>query len=147
MDICIDIYRKLLRISPFKLYERGGILGGKDGVVTKIAFDKGFEIANRPCCYSPNVDYLNEIIEEWQNEGCLFMGLFHTHIGYSKELSYADRVYITNIMLSMPRYIQSLYFPIISLPEKSIECYIAKYNIDEVFIDVSEIKLMRSGQK
>lgn len=147
MDIYIDVYKKLLRVPPFEVCEKGGILGGEDGVVTRIAFDRETEISNRPCCYSPNVDYLNEIIEEWQNEGSSFMGLFHSHIGYSKELSDGDKEYITDIMLSMPDYIQNLYFPIISMPERSINCYIAKRANDRVLIDASEIKLIGGRQK
>ena len=100
--------------TPAAPPECGGILGGKDGIVNRVASDTGG--VNEYDFYIPDVSAMNEIISEWKLEDVEFMGIYHTHFAGGEELSFGDIKYIEKIMAAMPdEYI--LYFPLI-LPEK-----------------------------
>lgn len=124
-------------------HESGGILGCNfSGTISNIIFDK---IANRdtcPCSYSPNTNYLNKCIADWENQGVAFAGIFHTHIGNSTVLSDGDGEYIKDIICCMPEYIDHLYFPVLSLPEKTITCYLATRTKNEITIVNDELTII-----
>ena len=107
--------------------EIGGIIGSHDSnLVDEIVIDQLNQANVRPCSYYPNVDFLNQTIEGWQENNINFMGVFHTHFVGVKTLSCGDKKYIDAIMKSMPPYIEYLYFPIFVLPDRELVCYKAK---------------------
>ena len=104
--------------------EIGGIFGSEDGgeTVSLVLIDKN-EQASRCCSYIPNTQLLNSTITKWLNNGIAFMGIFHTHFGNSRLLSYSDKLYIESIMKVMPQEIKELYFPIYTLPKRELIVY------------------------
>lgn len=104
------IFRQILGIPS----ESGGIFGSKGDIISNVEFDKG--ISKLKCAYEPNIDFLNEVIERWQEENIDFAGIFHTHFFGVETLSQGDIAYITAIMSAVPESINQLYFPIV-LPE------------------------------
>lgn len=140
MKLSFNIYKTLLEIPPTVPPEIGGILGGKNGEIFKIAFDKNTKNYNS-AVYNPNIDYLNEIITHWENQGIDFVGLFHTHMQDNITLSNDDIVNIKNIMRSMPNTISNLYFPIV-IPKKEIFPYIAKKDNNRISIQLDELIIL-----
>lgn len=139
MKIKRETYIKILEQIPIHPPEKGGILGEKDGVIMVVQVDEGID-CQVPCCYMPNVDYLNETIEQWNKINIDFAGVFHTHFYGVDTLSRTDEKYIRKIHSSMPRGIDKLYFPLV-LPElRKIVSYISIRNNNEIVIKKDIIK-------
>ena len=92
-----SVMGEILRKLPCEPPEIGGILGGKNGVVTCHVLDYG-KTGGSPCSYTPNIAYLNRKIEEWFKDGIEFMGIFHVHFGGAESLSPGDKLYIGQIL-------------------------------------------------
>lgn len=104
--------------------EAGGILGCKDGCICAFVYDPGTPDTSRNC-YTPDVVFLNQVIEQWQKQGISFCGIVHSHPTGHKRLSDVDLSYIQTIMESMPEAIQELYFPVV-IPGDAIFPYLAR---------------------
>ena len=117
----IEIINNTISNQP---YEMGGILGSHDNkLIDEVIIDVPNHTNIRPCSYFPNVDFLNQSIESWQDSEIYFIGIFHTHFGGAKNLSRGDKKYISAIMDAMPPQINYLYFPIFVLPNRELVCY------------------------
>lgn len=136
MKIISKIYKELLCSADNLVFETGGILGSADGeTITDFVLDKLHKKAKSCCVYYPNVEFLNEQINNWSENGIRFMGVFHNHFAGVKTLSEGDKKYIKKIMSVMPTEIKKLYFPIIVLPEKELVCYTAIKEQEIVLIE------------
>lgn len=113
MIISRKIYDQICSIFYNCQREYGGILGGFEGVTTEFEFDCGIPNKNIGT-YIPNTLFLNECISKWQNKNIEFYGIIHNHLTKYAELSDEDIICIETIMNSMPLYINTLYFPVIS---------------------------------
>ena len=80
----------------------------------------------KSCQYVPNELLLNQTISDWDAQGIIFKGIFHTHKeGHGCQcLSSADIVYIRSIMNA---YVKKLYFPIV-IPHTGVFPYLAVYD-------------------
>lgn len=105
--------------------EAGGILGSKNGCICAFVYDPGIPDLTRNC-YTPDVDFLNWVTEQWQEAGIIFCGIVHSHPPGQQTLSEADLDYIRTIMDSMPTQISELYFPI-DIPGDGIFPYLARH--------------------
>ena len=113
MDISKKIIDKIYQFFQSCKRECGGILGGRDGIITEFVFDKG--LCNKNVgTYVPNVEFLNDCIEKWQAQNICFYGIIHNHLTEYAELSGEDVRCIETIMNAMPTSIEYLYFPVIS---------------------------------
>jgi len=123
--------------------ESGGILGFKDknDVISEIAFDLSPETYS--CCYRPNVEYLNQLISEWETNSIEFAGMFHTHFFGIKTLSEADIIYIELIMNAMPPEINRLYFPVYVLPDRKLIAYIADRKNEPLIIREDTVDVIK----
>lgn len=121
MRIKSKLYNLILDAMPDTPPEIGGIIGGKNGIITACQLDNG--IASGGCSYRPDVNKLNMVIEKWEAEGIKFYGLLHTHFFDVKTLSEGDIHYIKIIMEAMPDIVKELYFPIVVMPSKQMVLY------------------------
>lgn len=108
MKIKKNILKQILDAMPVCPPETGGIIGGRNGVVSAWEDDQDDESVG--CTYRPNVVYLNQVIKAWQGNGIVFMGIVHVHFGNSKTLSQGDILYINQIMQAMPKSHKSYIF-------------------------------------
>lgn len=121
MIIQYETYKKLMtQLNPV-FPEKGGLLGGKNGIITCFEKDKS-AITNTANQYTPNIYYLNMILSRWNIDCIEFYGIVHTHPYAQEELSNDDIDYISKIMQAMPKKIRSLYFPIVT-DEQTIISY------------------------
>ncbi len=104
--------------------EIGGILGSENGIITEICFDEG-SVTTERAIYEPNTSFLNEQIRAWCEKEIRFAGIFHTHPEGQETLSYADKIYIFDIMNKMEGFADTLFFPIV-IPRKKIIVYYAE---------------------
>lgn len=139
------IDRLLAEFSAEDRYEAGGILGGKDGVITVYAVDKN-QKSQHPCTYIPDVAMLNQIIGQWYQEGLVLMGVFHTHHFGIRTLSDGDKAYIQKIMSTAAQEIHNMYFPIVVMPAKEVVVYTATRTGDRIKI-VEEAIVFKEDQK
>ena len=135
----IDMIDSLVSAQP---PETGGIIGSTNGeLIDKVVMDVPESPGEYMCYYAPNVDFLNENIEIWQNKGIEFKGVFHTHFVGVETLSYSDKQYIIAIMKAMPEEIKYLYFPIFVLPDRKMVCYKASLKNCNIEITRDELKI------
>ncbi len=102
----------LLSSLPVAPPEEGGIIGGRNGVITRFYHDSGTGSRDE-FSYEPDVDTLNEVISDWFAEGIDFYGIIHTHPYGQDSLSGGDREYILKIMSGSENG-KRLYFPIVT---------------------------------
>ena len=114
-------------------HEAGGILGGKNGVVTVYTVDKN-QKSLHPCTYIPDVAMLNQIIKQWYQAGLVLMGVFHTHHFGVRTLSEGDKAYIQKIMSTAAQGVHKMYFPIVVMPAKEVVVYTATRTGDRIKI-------------
>ena len=86
-------YHHIVQKLGSSVPEQGGILMGRNGIVTDFIHDEFAETTGST--YSLNVAYLNPIIKELKLQGKQLLGIIHSHPnGYSK-LSDPDREYFS----------------------------------------------------
>lgn len=140
MKIKREVYEKILYSCPRVPPEMGGILGGHSETIDTAVFDEG-EMISESAVYIPNVNKLNNVLAHWKKEGISFYGLFHSHLLGQETLSQDDIEYINRIMLSLPRTVSLLYFPIV-IPKSHIIFYKAKNQNHNISISRDKIKIV-----
>lgn len=140
VKIVKSVLEKIIWSVPCVPPETGGILGGRDNIITEVIFDPGGGTSNGYDIYAPDVKMLTQAIQKWRNEKVAFYGMFHTHFPEGRELSKGDECYISDIMKSMPDYIQTLYFPIV-LPREEMVVYRAGKKNGQIYIAGEEIEV------
>lgn len=138
MRITKELYEEIMKTVNSAPPESGGIFGSKDNINVIVFYDEGIK-SEKMCTYIPNVELLNNIILKWNKEGIVFSGMFHTHYFGVKALSYGDRDYIEKIMLSMPKEVNELYFPIVVMPQKEMVVYKAIKLENKITIQEDEL--------
>lgn len=116
MKIQQSLYQEIISCFSPAPPEAGGIIGMKDGTICAFCFDEGIPNLDR-ASYIPDVEQLNEIIEQWQREGIRFCGIVHSHPFGQDSLSSGDLDYIQRILHAVPQQIDSLYFPVVVFEE------------------------------
>ena len=141
MKITREIYNSILQKCSGFSVETGGIIGGKNNIISEFEFDMGTN-SSTEWNYYPDVERLNSCIENWQNEDVEFYGIIHSHFQDTQQLSFGDGMYIQKIMLSMPAHINHLYFPIV-LPQREIIAFRAIRLESEINIIKDDIKIVK----
>lgn len=141
MKIYKHILEEIIKIVPSVPPETGGILGGRNQIISHCAFDNGEDTSNAYDTYAPNIQMLNSTIKQWEKSGIKFYGIFHSHCSKAKELSMADKRYISRIMKMMPPQVGSLYFPIV-IPEKELIVHRADIYGQKVHIIGDKIEII-----
>ena len=120
-DVLNEIFLSIRKYN----YETGGIIGiNESGIISAFQFDETY--SSNPFEYSPNVDFLNQVInEEWANENIEFIGFVHSHLNNS-EISQQDIKYARQI-LANNKYLDVILLGIVNLSEKLN--FICWYNI------------------
>lgn len=141
MKITGQTYSLILSCVPKVPPETGGILGGKNQIISHCVFDRGSDDSNGYDIYAPNTKLLNRTILQWAETNIEFYGIFHSHFSDGSLLSNGDKRYITKIMLVMPQQISSLYFPVV-FPQESMIVYRADRQGYEVHIASEQIEIL-----
>ena len=100
----------LLHYSPAS-FEQGGILGIKGGIVCVYEHDDSAQSRER-AVYSPNVSFLNQCIEKWDESGIEFCGIVHSHPVGQDTLSSGDMDYIKALYSANPQ-LEKIFFPLV----------------------------------
>ena len=108
--ITTDAYQEIVKKIGSQEPEKGGILMGKDGVVTDFIFDKA--AATTRSTYTLNVAYLNPIIKELKQQGKQLLGISHSHPNNYAKLSDPDREYFSSQFKNFPN-LEYMYTPIV----------------------------------
>lgn len=133
MRIKREVCKQIEALKDFKGGECGGILGSTDGkVIDTIEPDRPSE--GDGFTYSPDVVHLNGVIARWHSTGIRFCGFFHTHLFNVNNLSEQDRIYIEEIMRTVPDRYGRLFFPVYVIPKGELVAYCAERNRNDVRI-------------
>lgn len=142
---CLD---EILTINIDSNVEFGGIIGrDENGVITEVFVDKGKRFKDMPlCCYYPDVDRLNGIIEKWSEDGIEFCGIYHTHYAEIGSFSVFDMDYMRNILNAMPEDRKKLYFPLLLLPKAKLRSYVVSFSSNgEISVTADKIDIKEGG--
>lgn len=110
LKITTDAYQNIVKKIGSGIPEKGGILMGKDGIITDFIFDANAHTTGST--YSLNVSYLNPIIKEIKQQGKQLMGIIHSHPYGSFELSHPDKEYFLSQFKNFPD-LDFMYTPIV----------------------------------
>lgn len=110
LRITTDAYQSIVKKIGSGIPEKGGILLGKDGVITDFVFDENAETTGST--YSLNVAYLNPIIKEKKQKGKQLLGIIHSHPFGCSELSNPDKAYFQSQFKNFPD-LDFLFTPIV----------------------------------
>ncbi len=139
MIIEMEIYHKILSTFPSVPPEGGCILGAIDDVVCAFEYDSGFPRLDM-AVYMPNIEILNQVIQQWASEDTQFYGLAHSHPYGQRSLSSSDIAYIYTIMQAMPASIEKIYFPLV-FPGEEIISFVAIRHQDKIDVLPDDIKI------
>ena len=141
MKIYRHVLDEIIQIVPCAPPETGGILGGRDRIISTFVFDKGISLSYERDIYTPDTRVLNHALQLWSQEGINFYGMFHSHFPGLEDLSRGDKRYISQLMRAMPHHISSLYFPIV-IPQEKMVVYRADLYGQDVHIVGDEIEIV-----
>lgn len=139
MKISFSIKDLIINSTPDVPPETGGIIGGRNGIISEFYADGG--VGDNPEFeYEPDTESLNRIIDEWQKRGIDFYGIYHSHRLCGQTLSKSDKIYISQIMTTLKDYKNCLYFPLVFPKEKMI-CFKAELINGETVITNENIEI------
>lgn len=110
LKITTEVFQEIVKTIGSGIPEKGGILLGKDGIITDFVFDENAHTSSST--YSLNVEFLNPIIQDKKQEGKQLMGIMHSHPYGCSELSAPDKQYFQSQFKNFPD-LEFLYTPII----------------------------------
>lgn len=115
MEISEKVFKEILKNTGNGKFETGGILGSEDlKHITHFCYDEYG--SSTEASYTPNVEYLNSILEEWSEKHIFFVGIVHSHSD-NPVPSCADIAYAKEILASLP-HLDEFYIPIVNVKNK-----------------------------
>lgn len=113
-DILDEIFLSLKQYN----YETGGIIGVNErGVIAAFQFDKTHSY--NPFEYCPNVDFLNQVINDiWTKENVEFVGFVHSHL-HNAQVSRQDILYSRKI-LKANTFLDDILVGILDLSKQTV---------------------------
>ena len=144
------VYDSIMNVLGCEKPELGGMLGytKQQDYIDTFVFDVNAHVDYAE--YTPNVDYLNQVLEDdWYENEINLAGFVHSHPGDFNRLSYADIEYAQRIMNAFN--IDSIFMPIVTSSysyKASITGYIVKRNgnIESVKIKVVDDQNLSNDQ-
>ena len=134
MRCSVGLFYALIHELGMREPEKGGIIGGKDGLATHFYYD-AFASTSRNS-YTPDVRALNLALRDWAKDGIMLMGIAHSHQGEYGSLSTLDIQCARTVLAANP-FLKELEFPII-LPE-SKEKWLVSYCVDRKSVRKSKL--------
>lgn len=108
--ITTNAYQQIVKTLGSKIPEQGGILIGKDGVITNFVHDEFAETSSSS--YSLNISYLNPIIKKFKEDDKELLGIIHSHPYGCRKLSRQDQEYFAGV-LDKAKDVDYLFTPIV----------------------------------
>ncbi|GAB1345659.1 hypothetical protein MASR1M29_21700 [Cloacibacterium normanense] len=108
--ITTNAYQQIVKTLGSKIPEQGGILIGKDGVITDFVHDEFAETSSST--YSLNISYLNPIIKKFKEDNKELLGVIHSHPYACRKLSRQDQEYFAGV-LDKAKDVDYLFTPIV----------------------------------
>ena len=142
MKLLQNIYLKILNSYPIPPPEQGGIMGVKNSIICEYFHDNSKNTTDR-AVYEPDINAINQRIEEWDKNGIQFVGIVHSHLLGQNTLSSGDKEYIKMLFNYLPECIKELYFPIIIPQAKQVISFVAKRSEKDVIIQQDEIHIIQ----
>ena len=111
LKMTLQVLLKVISTIGCQKAETGGILGGKDDVITHYHFDDTSNTTK--VTYSPNVDVVNNKLEQWNDLQIRLISFFHSHPGKHNRPSVGDLSY-AKVILNGIDDMECLWLPIIN---------------------------------
>ena len=116
MKLSQEVYNQIISTIGNLSPEKGGLLGSADKeTITHYYFDVNGK--STEYSYTPNIQELNAILEEWSEEKIYLVGIIHSHNPDFKLPSCMDIEYAERILKSLPS-INEFYLPILICDEQ-----------------------------
>ena len=116
-----NVYDEIRAALGTRKPECGGVLGAcADGRISKFYFDASGRSAEN--AYTPDYEKINEILEEWAEDGIRMVGMIHSHENEGNFPSCGDLFYCEQILRANPS-ISEFLLPIVTLAPFCISVY------------------------
>lgn len=116
-----NVYDEIRSALGTKKPECGGVLGARPGgPISKFYFD--FSGISTDDAYTPDYERINEILEQWAEEGVQMVGMIHSHENEGNFPSCGDLFYCEKILRSNPSILDFL-LPIVTVNPFEIHMY------------------------
>lgn len=133
MKITWEVYDNIKATIGNCMVETGGVLGaGCDDIIRYFLFDKECNPCNN--AYTPNVDYINEVLEtQWMPANIKMVGIVHSHKDGFPWPSCGDLDYGVQILNALDT-VTRFYLPIVQCEaEFSINWFVVEPAVDGEF--------------
>lgn len=130
-----QVYNHIKQTIGKKNPEQGGMLGMTTDTITHYIWDINAITTNLE--YSPNTEFLETILDKWEDEDISFCGFIHSHPELLSNLSKADIDYGLEILKSF-RNLDFIFLPIVTNYKGIIEIHPYKLDRDG---NVEKVKL------
>ena len=111
MKMTIQVLLDIIKTIGLMPAESGGILGGKDDVITHYRFDHTGSTSN--VTYSPDVPVVNKQLSQWNDFLIRLIAFVHSHPGKHNKPSAGDLVYAKQILKGIDD-LEQLWLPIVN---------------------------------
>ena len=119
-----NTYREIIDFFYHSPIESGGIIGKRKNVI--LAFYPDTECKRSIEQYTPNINELNSVIEQWSNKGIEFIGIIHSHPNGNKLPSILDEKYVSELLMHNT-HLKCILFPIVTLTNNKVEIHFYKF--------------------
>lgn len=120
MKIRLKTYNEIVSFfSKQRNTEEGGIIGGRTKDIIDYFYPDYAASKKTHNLYAPNINNLNYQLQIWKRKKISFLGIIHSHLTETPELSLSDKLYIEKIIL-LNRENRQLFFPIVLYVENNI---------------------------
>lgn len=127
------IYYDIIKSLTSEATEQGGIIGEKNGVICYFEKDLHPSFTSQKS-YIPNSNYLENIIETWNSDSIVFLGIIHSH-RINPNVSLQDVEYARQLLL-LNNY-NKIYLGIVVKETMSLHMYsITPVEYTEVKINI-----------
>lgn len=144
LKITTDAYQNIVKKIGSGIPEKGGILMGKDGIITDFIFDANAHTTGST--YSLNVAYLNPIIKELKQQGKHLLGILHSHPYGSFELSNADKSYFISQFKNFPD-LDYMYTPIVFSAKQDEFAFFPYVFYKDGTVETAELEILPNNYK
>jgi proteasome lid subunit RPN8/RPN11 len=139
LQITTEAYQNILKTIASQEVEKGGVLIGKNGIITDFIFDENAHTTRST--YSLNVGFLNPIIKEFKQQGKLLMGIIHSHPYGCPELSHLDRDYFLKQFKNFPD-LDFMYTPIVFSAKQEEFAFFPYVFYKDGTVEIGELEIL-----
>ena len=144
LRITTNAYQDIIRKIGSGIPEKGGILMGKEGIITDFIFDQNANTTSTT--YELNIGYLNPLIKLYKRQGYELLGIVHSHPHGCGDLSPQDKNYFKSQFSNFPN-LNCLFTPIVFSAKQQEFEFFPYYMKKDGTVKLAELEILPNNYK